>query len=380
MHTQQYLIALAALVPYVCAHGVITAIHGANNVTMPGLSITDGTPRDCATPGCGAEADTTVFRGDSPLGKTVGSGTVDAAKNIQIFMSGNAASASAGSSSGSAAGGAGGGIAGLLTGGDTDPADILTGETGGVEGQAAGAATGAAISGLQAASGLLGIGKRNAASGPVGDVTGLLTGGDTDVGDILTGQTGGLEGQVAGAATGAAITGLQAASGLVGIGKRDAAGVKTPQGTSENLVGQTAGSGATSGLPTADENGIVTLTLHQVNQDGAGPFQASIDSTSGGQTESAFQDAQMVSNVGGIASLSAVTTTDFPVQVQVPQGTVCSGTVAGVKNVCIVRIQNNAIAGPFGGSAAFTQSAAAKKRAVEYLRIKRSRVARADLI
>ena len=44
----------------------------------------------------------------------------------------------------------------------------------------------------------------------------------------------------------------------------------------------------------------------------------------------------------------------------------CDGTVAGVSNVCIVKVQNAALAGPFGGSAAFTQSPAAKKRALEY--------------
>jgi hypothetical protein len=49
-----------------------------------------------------------------------------------------------------------------------------------------------------------------------------------------------------------------------------------------------------------------------------------------------------------------------------PQGMTCSGTAGGASNVCIVRLQNSALAGPFGGSAAFTQSAAAKKRSVEY--------------
>jgi hypothetical protein len=53
-------------------------------------------------------------------------------------------------------------------------------------------------------------------------------------------------------------------------------------------------------------------------------------------------------------------------QVQMPQGMTCQGTAGGAQNVCIVRMQNAALAGPFGGSAAFTQSTAAKKRAVEY--------------
>ena len=42
-------LALAALATQVAAHGVVTSITGANGVTMPGLSVADGTPRDCAT-------------------------------------------------------------------------------------------------------------------------------------------------------------------------------------------------------------------------------------------------------------------------------------------------------------------------------------------
>ena len=83
---------------------------------------------------------------------------------------------------------------------------------------------------------------------------------------------------------------------------------------------------------------------------------------------SAFEEAEVTQNVPGlgIGGLSAATNMDFPLTVQMPQGMVCSGTVAGVENVCVVSVQNSAIAGPFGGSAAFTQSNQAKKRAVEY--------------
>ena len=42
-------IALAAIISQAFAHCVITSITGANGVTMPGLSVIDGTPRDCAT-------------------------------------------------------------------------------------------------------------------------------------------------------------------------------------------------------------------------------------------------------------------------------------------------------------------------------------------
>jgi hypothetical protein len=78
----------------------------------------------------------------------------------------------------------------------------------------------------------------------------------------------------------------------------------------------------------------------------------------------------------GIGGLSAAATMDFPVAIQMPAGMTCSGSVGGATNACVAKLQNNALAGPFGGSVAFTQSAAAKKRAIEYNLSKR-RFARA---
>jgi hypothetical protein len=49
---------------------------------------------------------------------------------------------------------------------------------------------------------------------------------------------------------------------------------------------------------------------------------------------------------------------------------VCEGKVAGLDNVCFVRVRNNVPAGPFGGAGFFTQSTEARKRAVSY-RLKR---------
>jgi Egh16-like virulence factor len=66
-------------------------------------------------------------------------------------------------------------------------------------------------------------------------------------------------------------------------------GTKTPKGTSENGIVESAGAGAKSGLPTTTDNGTITMTFHQVNQDGAGPLTAVIDSSSGGTDPAAFQ-------------------------------------------------------------------------------------------
>lgn len=41
-------VVLATIVSQAFSHCVLTSITGANGVTMPGLSVIDGTPRDCA--------------------------------------------------------------------------------------------------------------------------------------------------------------------------------------------------------------------------------------------------------------------------------------------------------------------------------------------
>jgi hypothetical protein len=95
---------------------------------------------------------------------------------------------------------------------------------------------------------------------------------------------------------------------------------------------------------------------------------ASIDGTSGGTDAKAFKSARVIRDVpgAGISGLSIATNTDFPVQVQMPEGMTCEGEIAGVKNVCVVRVRNQALAGPFGGGAVFTQSNASRKRAISY--------------
>ena len=73
------LLAAAFAATTVLAHGTITEVQGANGVSMPGLTIVDGTPRDCSTARCGAQSDTAVIRNAelgtaraSALGRTSG--------------------------------------------------------------------------------------------------------------------------------------------------------------------------------------------------------------------------------------------------------------------------------------------------------------------
>jgi hypothetical protein len=90
------------------------------------------------------------------------------------------------------------------------------------------------------------------------------------------------------------------------------------------------------------------MTLHQVNQDGAGPYSCDV-SASGSAAD--FVAMQVTKNVPGtVAGLSLASATDFPLVAQMPAGMTCTGGPSG--DACIVRCRNKALAGPFGGCAA----------------------------
>ena len=239
----------------VLAHGVVTEVQGANGMNLPGLSLIDGTPRDCASPLCGSEADTAIIRDRelgtskaSALGRTQGGGPIDAAKMMAVFMDGANANSTA-------------------------------------------AKEARAIH----------------------------------------------EANVAARAL---------------VARQNGGGTKTPKGTKEASVKAATGAAASGELPTTSSDGTIKMVFHQVNQDGAGPLKAQIDATSGGTDPAAFKEASVTQNVPGlgIGGLSAATTMDFPVAVQMPAGMTCQGTVGGVNNVCVARLANSALAGPFGGS------------------------------
>ncbi|KZL83319.1 mas3 protein [Colletotrichum incanum] len=263
----------------VFAHGVIDSVQGANGVTLPGLSLIDGTPRDCASPRCGSEADTSIIRDRemgtnraSALGRTQGGGPVDAAAMVQTFMNGAAGNTTA----------------------------------------------------VQQAR---------------------------------------------------AVHEAMMARRSVNIAARqNGKGQKTAKGTVETGVKAATGMAASQGMPTTTDDGTIKMTFHQVNQDGAGPLTADIDGTSGGTDPNAFKPAEVTQNVPGIGigGLSGASTMDFNVAVKMPAGMTCEANVGGASNVCVARLRNAALAGPFGGSVVFTQSTTARKRAVEFKLRKRT--------
>lgn len=320
MHFSHFAV-VAAFAASVSAHGVVTEIQGANGVNMPGLTVADGTPRDCSSNGCGSQADTAIIRDReiasgkaTPLGRTQGNGPVDASVMVAAFMGNGAAPPTNNGASGSV----------------------------GVEDNLPQNAQGG---GNAAAGGRGGARKRQ----------------------LLGGLFGG--GGAGGAGGNAGATGI---AGLLGGG-----GTKA-EGPPEARVAAATGAGATSGMPTCADDGTVTMTLRQINQDGAGPFTADVDGTSGGTDEAAMQPATVTEDVPGLGvqGISLATSTEFEMKVQMPAGMTCDATVAGTPNVCVMRVRNGAAAGPFGGSVAFTQGAAARKRAIAYRLKKRMELSR----
>ncbi|KAH7134920.1 hypothetical protein B0J11DRAFT_478218 [Dendryphion nanum] len=101
-------------------------------------------------------------------------------------------------------------------------------------------------------------------------------------------------------------------------------------------------------LPQVSAGGQIMMTLHQVNGDGAGPYKCMIDATG---TGTQWTPIQVTQNVAGNARgrNNDQQMQDLPLAAAIPAGQQCTGTVAGQSNVCMVRCENPARAGPFGG-------------------------------
>ncbi|KAH8912818.1 hypothetical protein BR93DRAFT_984096 [Coniochaeta sp. PMI_546] len=126
-------------------------------------------------------------------------------------------------------------------------------------------------------------------------------------------------------------------------------------------------------LPQVSQGGEIQMTLHQVNADGGGPYSCMINADG---TGTAWQDITVTQQAPGKNSNNRQgAATDFPLNAAIPADQSCTGTVAGQDNVCLVRCQNAARAGPFGGvvpvQMANTTTPAAARRALA-LAVKRS--------
>ncbi|KAK0653428.1 hypothetical protein DIS24_g6077 [Lasiodiplodia hormozganensis] len=175
------------------------------------------------------------------------------------------------------------------------------------------------------------------------------------------------------------------------------------RGDAADTCGETIGAGtndvesgtqqvlAASGntLPQVSPGGQLQMTLHQVNSDGAGPYTCMIDPTGTGTQWTQINVAQNVPgsrrgrNRDGEATDFVSSSTPFfsaappsslahtvlirrrlqSLVADMPAGMSCTGTVAGQTNVCMVRCQNPARAGPFGGCVPVQQSGAGANNA-----------------
>jgi hypothetical protein len=101
-------------------------------------------------------------------------------------------------------------------------------------------------------------------------------------------------------------------------------------------------------LPQITPGGSIEMTVHQVNSDGAGPYTCMINADG---TATTWDNIQVTTNLEGNerGRNRDGEMGDFPLIAAIPADQTCTGTVAGEENVCLVRCQNPARAGPFGG-------------------------------
>jgi hypothetical protein len=111
-------------------------------------------------------------------------------------------------------------------------------------------------------------------------------------------------------------------------------------------------------LPQVTAGGQIMMTVHQVNGDGAGPYKCMIDATGTGTNWTPITVTQNLE--GSDRGRNRDTQMqDLPLTAAIPAGQTCTGTVAGQTGVCMVRCENPARAGPFGGCVPVQMVAAA---------------------
>ncbi|KAJ4293568.1 hypothetical protein N0V90_008851 [Kalmusia sp. IMI 367209] len=119
-----------------------------------------------------------------------------------------------------------------------------------------------------------------------------------------------------------------------------------------DVGGETEKELAANRVTTVQKGSVLAVTIHQVNADGAGPYECDLDQTSNAATN--FVKLDVSNNVPGQNGLSQAEAQDFTINVQMPADFNCIGASTG--DICTVRCRNNAVAGPFGGCFAVQQT------------------------
>lgn len=119
-------------------------------------------------------------------------------------------------------------------------------------------------------------------------------------------------------------------------------------------VGENTENALAAGAVTQVKAGTpLTVTIHQVNADGAGPYTCDMDPTGNTLGATGQTALAVTNNVPGANGFSQAKTQDFNMTVTMPSTLNCTGGSTG--NICTVRCRNNALAGPFGGCFAVQQ-------------------------
>jgi len=106
-------------------------------------------------------------------------------------------------------------------------------------------------------------------------------------------------------------------------------------------------------LATADANGVISMTLFQVNADGAGPYSCKVSEDASGKN---FKAMEVVTQVPGTKGKSGAANKSFKFEIKLPAGTKCSGP----NGACLVQCKS-ALNQPFGGCLAIGQTGGAAK-------------------
>ncbi|KAK6349351.1 hypothetical protein TWF730_010099 [Orbilia blumenaviensis] len=123
--------------------------------------------------------------------------------------------------------------------------------------------------------------------------------------------------------------------------------------------------GLKTGIPQVTAGGKLHILVYQVNLDGGGPFKCKIDYKGNGATWTA--PLQVIKNCPGDQSSSF----NWPgigktcwVSIAMPKRLNCHGKYGAngrIENVCLVRCENNAANGPFGGCVPIKQFIPSRK-------------------
>lgn len=100
-------------------------------------------------------------------------------------------------------------------------------------------------------------------------------------------------------------------------------------------------------MPQVTRGGELYVTLYQVNSDGAGPYGCFINNDGTGRDWTRIPITQNMPGDRGRSGASNMSR--FPLTTIIPNSQQCNGKLAGQDSVCLVRCQNAAEGGPFGG-------------------------------